>query len=202
MTAAVDTDTAAPVGALRAAREERPARLRRRSWRQRARLPLMLLGPLLVAVVAGYWYLTGGRYVSTDDAYVDAARVAISTEVSGRVAAIEVRDNERVKAGQVLDFLRVRSSREPPAGLGLGRNIPPERAHINAGKVELADFLLERHAAHQVGDAVFDRTLGVEVNGHLAGGLARQKGKGSQRGGDQQDSLGSVTDHRNHLGCG
>ena len=102
MTAAVDTDSAAPMGALRAAREERPARLRRRSWRQRLRLPLMLLGPLLVAVVAGYWYLTGGRYISTDDAYVDAARVAISTEVSGRVAAIEVRDNERVKAGQVL----------------------------------------------------------------------------------------------------
>jgi membrane fusion protein (multidrug efflux system) len=103
MTTAVDTDTAAPAGALRVGLQDRPARLlRRRSWRQRLRLPLMLLGPLLVLLVAGYWYLTGGRYVSTDDAYVEAARVAVSTEVSGRVAEIAVRDNERVKAGQVL----------------------------------------------------------------------------------------------------
>jgi membrane fusion protein (multidrug efflux system) len=42
-------------------------------------------------------YLTGGRYVSTE-----AARVAISTDVSGRVVEIDVHDNDRVKAGQVL----------------------------------------------------------------------------------------------------
>jgi membrane fusion protein (multidrug efflux system) len=103
MTATLESDAAPPLGALRAGLQDRPARLRiRRPWRQRLRLPLMLLGPLVVALAAGYWYLTGGRYVSTDDAYVEAARVAISTEVSGRVAAIEVRDNERVKKGQVL----------------------------------------------------------------------------------------------------
>ena len=46
--------------------------------------------------------MTTGRYVSTDDAYVQAARVSISTDVSGRVAQIDVHDNEPVKAGQVL----------------------------------------------------------------------------------------------------
>jgi membrane fusion protein (multidrug efflux system) len=103
MTTTVEADAPAPVGALRAGLQDLPARLlRRRSWRQRLRLPLMLLGPLVVLLVGGYWYLTGGRYVSTDDAYVEAARVAVSTEVSGRVAAIRVRDNERVKAGQTL----------------------------------------------------------------------------------------------------
>jgi len=102
VTASVESDTGPPLAVLRVGREDRPARLRRRPLRQRLRLPLMLLGPLVVVLVAGYWYLTGGRYASTDDAYVEAARVAISTLVSGRVAAIEVRDNERVKAGQVL----------------------------------------------------------------------------------------------------
>jgi len=70
--------------------------------RQRARLPLMLFGPIVVLLAAVYWYLTSGRYVSTDDAYVQAARIAISTDVSGRVVEIEVADNEKVKAGQVL----------------------------------------------------------------------------------------------------
>ena len=62
----------------------------------------MVAGPVVVLLIAGYWYLTGGRYVSTDDAYVQTARVAVSTDISGRVVAIDVHDNDRVKAGQVL----------------------------------------------------------------------------------------------------
>jgi membrane fusion protein (multidrug efflux system) len=73
-----------------------------RPLRQRLRLPLMLLGPIVVALGAGYWYLTGGRYVSTDDAYIQAARTMISTDVSGRVLQVLVHDNEHVKTGQVL----------------------------------------------------------------------------------------------------
>ena len=95
-------DEAPPLGARRAALDARPGIVRRRPLRQRLRLPLMLLGPIVVIAAAGYWYLTTGRYVSTDDAYVESARVAISNEVSGRVATVDVRDNERVKAGQVL----------------------------------------------------------------------------------------------------
>jgi membrane fusion protein, multidrug efflux system len=102
VTTSAENEAAAPIGALRVGLEDRPARLRRRPWRLRLRLPLMVLGPLFVVLVGAYWYLTGGRYVSTDDAYVDAARVAVSTEVSGRVAEIDVRDNQRVKADQVL----------------------------------------------------------------------------------------------------
>src|SRR5215469_9580850 len=75
---------------------------RRRSWRQRLRLPLMLLGPIAVALVAGYLYVTGGRYVSTDDAYVQAARVSVSTNVAGRVVEVDVHDNQIVAKGDVL----------------------------------------------------------------------------------------------------
>ena len=76
--------------------------MRKRPLRQRLRLPLMLLGPIVVLLAGAYWYLTTGRYISTDDAYVEAARVAISNEVSGRVAEIDVHDNQRVTTGQVL----------------------------------------------------------------------------------------------------
>jgi membrane fusion protein (multidrug efflux system) len=76
----------------------RPAR----PLRQRLRLPLMLAGPIVVLLAAGWWYLTSGRYVSTDDAYVQAARTMISADISGRVVAVAVRDNERVAKGQLL----------------------------------------------------------------------------------------------------
>ena len=73
-----------------------------RPLRQRLRLPLMLAGPLVVLIAASWWYLTSGRYVSTDDAYVQAARTMISADISGRVVAVEVHDNERVAKGQLL----------------------------------------------------------------------------------------------------
>jgi membrane fusion protein (multidrug efflux system) len=65
-------------------------------------MPLMLAGPLVVGLAASYWYLTTGRYVSTDDAYLQAPRTMISTDIAGRVVAVEVHDNQRVTAGQVL----------------------------------------------------------------------------------------------------
>jgi membrane fusion protein (multidrug efflux system) len=74
----------------------------RQPLRTRLRLPLMLAGPIVVALAAGWWYLGSGRYVSTDDAYVQAARTMISSDVPGRVIAVEVHDNQRVTAGQVL----------------------------------------------------------------------------------------------------
>ncbi|MGH7062338.1 MAG: biotin/lipoyl-binding protein, partial [Stellaceae bacterium] len=73
-----------------------------RSLRQRLRLPLMLAGPIVVVIAAGWWYLTSGRYVTTDDAYVQAARTMISADISGRVVKVSVHDNERVAKGQLL----------------------------------------------------------------------------------------------------
>ena len=73
-----------------------------RSWRARVR-PLLMWGvPLVVIVAALYFYLTSGRYVSTDDAYLRAAEVPISADVSGRLVARYVHDNEPVRRGQIL----------------------------------------------------------------------------------------------------
>lgn len=86
------------IGDVGAAVRARPGR----TLRQRLRLPLMLAGPLVVLIAATWWYLTSGRYVSTDDAYVQAARTMISTDIAGRVVAVEVGDNQRVTKGQAL----------------------------------------------------------------------------------------------------
>jgi membrane fusion protein (multidrug efflux system) len=73
-----------------------------RDWKTRLRLPLMLFAPIVVAAVAAYFYLVGGRYESTDDAYVQAARIAISANVAGRVAELDVHENQVVHKGDVL----------------------------------------------------------------------------------------------------
>jgi hypothetical protein len=67
---------------------------------QRIRWALFALLPIVAA--AGAWYVTGGRVMSTDDAYVEADKVGISTYVSGIVQDVDVRDNQRVTAGQIL----------------------------------------------------------------------------------------------------
>src|SRR5580700_886999 len=68
--------------------------------------------PLLIALLAlgliagGYFYVTGGQAMSTDNAYVQADTVGVSTDVAGTVVAVEVHDNEPVKKGQVLYRLK------------------------------------------------------------------------------------------------
>jgi membrane fusion protein (multidrug efflux system) len=61
-------------------------------------LPLALIG-------GGYRYITGGQVMSTDDAYVEADKVGISTDVSGIVKGVDVTENQHVEAGRVLYHL-------------------------------------------------------------------------------------------------
>ncbi len=69
---------------------------------RRLRWPLLIGGPVIVLAVVGYFVVTGGRYQSTDDAYVMSARTPISANVSARVLELDVHDNEPVKKGQRL----------------------------------------------------------------------------------------------------
>jgi len=82
----------------RTAATDKVRQLRRR---QRTRWALFALLPL-VLIVAGYWYVTGGQVMSTDDAYVNAEKVGISTDVSGMVQDVDVTNNQYVTAGQIL----------------------------------------------------------------------------------------------------
>lgn len=63
---------------------------------------LMLGGVGIVAIVATTLWLTGGRYVGTDDSYVHAAQLLVSTDVSGLVKDVDVREGQSVRRGQVL----------------------------------------------------------------------------------------------------
>ena len=77
--------------------EARPRRLRR------LLLAAAGLAALAGAVTLADHYWTVGRFqVSTDDAYVQADSVTIAPKVSGYLSSVLVRDNQQVKAGEVL----------------------------------------------------------------------------------------------------
>ena len=76
--------------------------VRRGKGRGFLRAVLMLGGIAIVAAASGWLWLRGGRYVSADDAYIRAAKLMVSTDVSGLVSEIDVREGDKVAANQVL----------------------------------------------------------------------------------------------------
>jgi membrane fusion protein, multidrug efflux system len=63
---------------------------------------LMIGGVAVVIVVSATFWLTGGRYVTTDDSYIHAAQLMVSTDVSGLVKDVDVQEGQHVKQGDVL----------------------------------------------------------------------------------------------------
>jgi membrane fusion protein (multidrug efflux system) len=63
---------------------------------------LLLSVPLLIAAVGGYFWLTSGRWISTDNAYVQQDKVAVTAEIAGPIVEVAVRENQPVKKGDLL----------------------------------------------------------------------------------------------------
>lgn len=78
------------------------AQSRPRPGVRRLRVALMILGPLVLLAVGLAWYLSHRGYVSTDDAFVEAHIIQVSSRVAGRVVAVPVQDNEPVAQGTVV----------------------------------------------------------------------------------------------------
>ncbi|MBV9549924.1 MAG: HlyD family secretion protein [Alphaproteobacteria bacterium] len=83
-----------------------PSRANDEGWAERRRMllrrVLMIGGVAVFAVIAGAIYLWGGRYIGSDDSYVHANKLMVSTDVSGLVATVNVKEGQKVKAGDVL----------------------------------------------------------------------------------------------------
>lgn len=128
-------------------------------------LPLMLVGAVI-------WYVYGGRVMSTDDAYVNAEKVGVSTDVSGVVADVDVHDNQEVAAGQVLYRL------DP-----LPFQILLARAEANRAQIALTLESMQRdyrrmltEAAAQQSQVALDRTQFDRAVRLLASGVESQAG--------------------------
>lgn len=71
----------------------------RRSW---MRPTLLLIVPLLLLGLGAYWWFTGGKTESTDNAQVKTDIVSVSAQVTGPVIEVDVKNGDHVKAGDVL----------------------------------------------------------------------------------------------------
>ncbi len=91
--AALQTAAAKPTGR---------ARLSATIRSNRRRFIIMASVPVLLLLVGGWLWLSGGRYVSTDNAYVQLDKLMITGEAAGRIVEVDVGENQAVKKGDLI----------------------------------------------------------------------------------------------------
>jgi len=79
-----------------------PRRRLMAGMRRYRRLLLLVVLPILAVIGGLVFYLNGGRYVTTDDAYVGAQKVLITPDISGKIDKVVVREGQHVNDGDVL----------------------------------------------------------------------------------------------------
>ncbi|MDA9422865.1 MULTISPECIES: HlyD family secretion protein [Bradyrhizobium] len=70
--------------------------------RRYRRFLLLIVLPVLAAIGGLTFYLNGGRYVGTDDAYVGAQKVLVTPDISGKIQKVVVKEGQVVKRGDEL----------------------------------------------------------------------------------------------------
>ncbi len=68
----------------------------------RLRWILLVVIPLIALAGGLVFFLSGGRYISTDNAYIGAQKVLITPDISGKVARVTVKEGQHVNAGDEL----------------------------------------------------------------------------------------------------
>jgi len=73
-------------------------------WMTRRRRAVLTIAALIIAVIVAVvvWWVNVSGYESTDDAFIDARTVSISSQVSAAIVDVPVTDNQLVEAGAVL----------------------------------------------------------------------------------------------------
>jgi membrane fusion protein (multidrug efflux system) len=79
-----------------------PRRRLMAGMRRYRRFLLLVVLPLVAFVAGTVFYLNGGRYVTTDDAYVGAQKVLITPDVSGKIIKVAVKEGQQVSTGDIL----------------------------------------------------------------------------------------------------
>ena len=78
----------------------------RKSWgqlaREKRRTLLLVVVPAIALLGGIAFYLSGGRYATTDDAYVGAQKVLITPDISGKIEKVLIKEGQKVKAGDEL----------------------------------------------------------------------------------------------------
>jgi len=129
------------------------ASLRRMRWHEIQALVLRRYGrvllvwglPALTIVAAAMFWLSGGRYATTENAFVKTDIVQMASEVQGRIIKLNIRDHARVEEGDVLVML------DPePYRLALAKaeaELDSARATVEQVKVSLRETKAEHREA-------------------------------------------------------
>jgi membrane fusion protein (multidrug efflux system) len=116
---------------------------------KRFRALALFVVPLVVGGVGLGLWLSGGRYIATENAFVKADIVQVASEVAGRIEALTVRDHARIEAGDVL--VRLESA---PYRLALAKadaELDSARAAVEQAKAALKEATAEvREAASRL----------------------------------------------------
>lgn len=118
----------------------------RRIWRQHQRAILLVIVPALVLLAALAFWLQGGRYATTENAFVKADIAQIASEVAGRIVEVRSHDHAVVAAGDVL----VRLDPEP-LRLALAKadaEVDSARSTVEQFKASLRETRAEAKEAH------------------------------------------------------
>jgi membrane fusion protein (multidrug efflux system) len=141
---------------------------------------LMLIVPAILLLGGGYYWLTSGASVSTDDAFVKQDIVSVSAQVNGPVSQVFVRNGSQVKRGDLL----FRIDPQP-------YEVALEQAQAQLAAAKLQTTQLRTQAAGTGADIVGEQAnLAIKQNA-----LARQKAllaKGFTTKADYEDALNDV----------
>jgi len=130
--------------------------------RARLRMPLLLAAPVVLLIAILYFYLTGGRYESTDNSSLQTGQVAITANVSGTVVAVEVNENQVVKPGQVL--FRINPDKFETAVAEAAGQLAAARANVGSLRADYSEnaadlAAAEARLAYAQGEAARQKSL-------------------------------------------
>ncbi len=128
---------------------------------------VMLIVIPLIALAAGFsWWLDGGRYVTTDNAYVGADKSLITPQVTGPIVAVHVIEGQRVKVGDPLFDIDPKPY-EIAFSLAKGRldAAKVEFANLRSSYVSNKDQIKMGEDAVKVRQADFDRKNELATRG-------------------------------------
>ena len=130
--------------------------------RARLRMPLLLAAPVVLVIAILYFYLTGGRYESTDNSSLQTGQVAITANVSGTVVAVEVNENQVVKPGQVL--FRINPDKFETAVAEAAGQLAAARANVGSLRADYSEnaadlAAAEARLAYAQGEAARQKSL-------------------------------------------
>jgi membrane fusion protein (multidrug efflux system) len=157
---------AAPPAPSAPQREEALAAPAPRSRSSLGRFVLLVVVPAAAIVLGTMWWLSAGRYISTDNAYVGADKSLITPQVTGPIVAVHVREGQRVEAGAPLFDLDP-APYQTALTLALGRVAAAkvEFANLQASYASNEDQLRMGEEAVELRQKDYDRKLNLMKTG-------------------------------------